>query len=312
MERKFKYYVNKLDSNYNFFIYNVSTISNPQNNSIIFLKKENQELVENLKDVKESIIILKNSLNGEELKNDNLIIYSENPRYLYAKLLTDILEENKKEIKIFFKDGYYYGENFQCKENVIIEPFVMIGNNVSIEEGTIIKSGTKIGNNVSIGKNCYIRENSVIGGEGFGIEKDELGNNFRIPHIGGVVIKDNVEIGALNTVCSGTIEPTIVEGYVKTDDHVHIGHNDYVGNNTIITAGVTISGSVKIGNNCWIAPNSVIKNGLKIGDNATLGMSARVLKDVEDNQILTNEKADTLENIKKFSKIREELLQEKR
>ena len=49
MERKFKYYVNKLDGNYKFFIYNVSTISNPQNNSIIFLKKENQELVESLK-----------------------------------------------------------------------------------------------------------------------------------------------------------------------------------------------------------------------------------------------------------------------
>lgn len=312
MEKKFKYYVNKLDGNYKFFIYNVSTISNPQNNSIIFLKKENQELVESLKDVKESIIILKKGLNGENLRNNNLIIYSESPRYLYAKLLTSILEENKKETKTFFKDGYYYGENFQCKDNVIIEPFVMIGNNVSIEEGTIIKSGTKIGNNVSIGKNCYIRENSVIGGEGFGIEKDELGNNFRIPHIGGVVIKDNVEIGALTTVCSGTIEPTLVEEYAKIDDHVHVGHNTNIGKNSLLTAGVVVGGSTKLGYNCWAAPNTAIKNGLKIGNNVTLGMSARVLKDVEDNQILTNEKADTLENIKKFSKIREELLQEKR
>ena len=308
MERKFEYCVNKLDDNYKFFIYNASTISNPQNNSITFLKKQNQELVENLKDLKESIIILKKGLNGENLKNNNLVIYSENPRYLYAKLLTDILKENKKETNTFFKDGYYYGENFQCKENVIIEPFVMIGNNVFIGEGTIIKSGVKIGNNVSIGKNCYIRENSVIGGEGFGIEKDELGNNFRIPHIGGVIIKNNVEIGALNTVCSGTIEPTIVEEYVKTDDHVHIGHNDYIGNNTTITAGVTISGSVKIGNKCQLAPNTVIKNGLKIGNNTTFGMAARILKDVEDNQILTNEMADTLENIIKYTKYKKNIL----
>lgn len=311
MERKFKYCVNKLDSNYEFFICNVSTINNPQNNSIIFLKKENQELVENLKDIKESIIILKKGLNGENLRNKNIVIYSENPRCLYAKLLTDILEENKKESKVFFKDGYYYGENFQCKENVIIEPFVMIGNNVSIEEGTIVKSGVKIGSNVSIGKNCYIRENSVIGGEGFGIEKDELGNNFRIPHIGGVIIEDNVEVGALTTVCSGTIEPTLVEKYVKIDDHVHVGHNTNIGKNSLLTAGAVVGGSTKLGYNCWIAPNTAIKNGLKIGNNVTLGMSARVLKDVEDNQILTNEKADTLENIKKFSRIREKMLQEK-
>ncbi len=310
MGNKFKYCVEKLDIHYNFYIYNASTISNPQNNTILFLKKENQELTDSLKGIKESIIILKKGLNGEFLKENNLVIYSDNPRYLYAKLLTEILLENKKETKIFFKNGYYYGENFQCEDNVVIEPFVIIGNNVSIKEGTIIKSGVKIGNNVSIGKNCYIRENSVIGGEGFGIEKDEFGNNFRIPHIGGVVIKDNVEVGALTTVCSGTIESTIVNEYVKIDDHVHVGHNVFVDENSSLVAGTIIGGSTMLGKNCRTAPNTAIKNGLKIGNNVIFGMSARVLKDVENNQVLTNEKADTLENIRKFSKIKEKLLQE--
>ena len=91
-----------------------------------------------------------------------------------------------------------------------------------------------------------------------------------------------------------------------------MGHNTNIGKNSLLTAGAVVGGSTKLGYNCWVAPNTAIKNGLKIGNNVTLGMSARVLKDVEDNQILTNEKADTLENIKKFSKIREELLQEKR
>ena len=308
MERKFKYYVNKLDGNYEFFIYNASIISNPQNNSIIFLKKENQELVESLKDIKESIIILKKGLNGENLRNNNLIIYSENPRYLYAKLLTSILEENKKETKTFFKDGYYYGENFQCKDNVIIEPFVMIGNNVSIEEGTIIKSGTKIGNNVSIGKNCYIRENSVIGGEGFGIDKDELGNNFRIPHIGGVIIEDNVEVGALTTVCSGTIEPTLVEQYVKIDDHVHIAHNVKLRKGCRVVAGSVIGGSTEIGENSTIGINSSVKNGINLGKNITLGMATIVIDNIEENQILTNEKADTLENVIKYTKYKKNIL----
>ena len=149
----------------------------------------------------------------------------------------------------------------------------MIGNNVSIEEGTIIKSGVKIGDNVSIGKNCYIRENSVIGGEGFGIEKDELGNNFRIPHIGGVVIKDNVEVGALTTVCSGTIEPTLVEEYVKIDDHVHIAHNVKLRKGCRVVAGSVIGGSTEIGENSTIGINSSVKNGINLGKNITLGMA---------------------------------------
>lgn len=305
---KFEYNVKKINEKYNFNIYNASTLNNPKDNTIIFLKKDNEELLKKLKNIKNSILIINDKLDAQKLEECNLIIYDENPRLKYAQLLTEILKENKKEYKSFFKDGYYFGENVEIGENVIIEPFVKIGSNVEIGDNTIIKAGAVIGDNVKIGNDCYIRENCVIGGEGFGLEKDNLGRNFRIPHIGGVVIKDNVEIGALNTVCSGTIEPTIIENYVKTDDHIHIGHNDYIGNNTIITAGVTISGSVKIGSNCWIAPNTVIKNGLEIGNNVILGMSARVLDNIENNQILTNEKADTLENIIKFSNYKKEIL----
>lgn len=310
IDKKFIFDVSEIDKNYNFEIYNASTIGNPKNNSILFLKKNSQELLKKLENVKESILILLEGLNGEKLKENNLVIYDKNPRLKYALLLTEILKKNKKKYKVFFKDGYYYGENLELGEGVVIEPFVKIGNNVKIGKDTLIKSGVKIGDNVEIGENCYIRENSVIGGEGFGIEKDEEGRTSRIPHIGGVKIRDNVEIGALNTVCSGTIEPTYVGEYVKTDDHVHIGHNDKIHGKVCITAGVIISGSVEILEKSYIAPNSTIKNAIKIGKNVTLGMAARVVKPVEDNKVLTNEQADTLENIVKFSRYKKKLLEE--
>ena len=204
IDKKFVFDVKEIDKNYNFEIYNASTIGNPKNNTILFLKKNSQELLEKLKDIKNSILIILEGLDAEKLKENNLVIYDKNPRLKYALLLTEILNNNKKEYKMFFKDGYYYGENLELGEGVVIEPFVKIGNNVKIGKNTLIKSGVKIGDNVEIGENCYIRENSVIGGEGFGIEKDEEGRTFRIPHIGGVKIGNNVEIGALNTVCSGT------------------------------------------------------------------------------------------------------------
>lgn len=306
--KKFEYNVKKINEKYNFNIYNASTLNNPQNNTIIFLKKDNEELLKKLKNIKNSILIINDKLDAPKLEEYNLVIYDENPRLKYAQLLTKILKENKKEYKSFFRDGYYFGENVKIGKNVIIEPFVKIGNNIEIGDNTIIKTGAVIGDNVKIGNDCYIRENCVIGGEGFGLEKDNLGRNFRIPHIGGVQIENNVEIGALTTVCGGTIEATYLEEYVKIDDHVHIAHNVRIGKGSFVIAGSVIGGSTEIGKQSWIGINSSIKNGLKLGNNTTLGMAARIVKNVEDDQILTNEKADTLENILKFSNYKKEIL----
>ncbi|WP_270852578.1 UDP-3-O-(3-hydroxymyristoyl)glucosamine N-acyltransferase [Fusobacterium varium] len=306
--KKFKYNVKKINEKYNFNIYNASTLSNPKDNTIIFLKKDNEELLEKLKNIKNSILIINDKLDAKKLEEYNLVIYDENPRLRYAQLLTEILKKDKKEYKNFFKDGYYFGENIEIGKNVIIEPFVKIGSNIQIGDNTIIKSGALIENNVKIGKNCYIREKSVIGGEDFGIERDKEGRTFRIPHIGGVIIGDNVEVGTFSTVCSGTIEATIVEDYVKIDTGVNVGHNTKIGKGTLITAGVIIGGSTIVGKNCTLGLNSSIKNGIQIGNNVILGMAARIVKSIEDNQILTNEKADTLENIIKFSNYKKEIL----
>ncbi len=309
INKKFIFNVNELDKKYNFEIYNASTISNPKNNTIIFLKKNSQELLDKLENIKNSILIILDSLDSEKYKKYNLVIYDKNPRFKYAKLMAEILNKNNKKTNIYFKDGYYYGENFKKGNNVIIEPFVKIGDNVEIGDNSIIKTGVKIGDNVEIGENCYIRENSVIGGEGFGIEKDNEGNNFRIPHIGGVKIQNNVEIGALTTICSGTIEPTVVEEYVKVDDHVHVAHNVKLGKGSLVIAGTIIGGSTEIGKETYIGMNSSIKNALKIGKNTKLGMSTNIVKSIENDMILASEMSDTLDNIKKITKYKKELLQ---
>ncbi|KDE60630.1 UDP-3-O-(3-hydroxymyristoyl) glucosamine N-acyltransferase [Fusobacterium necrophorum BFTR-1] len=307
--KKFKYNVNEIDSSYNFFVFNASTIINPKNNSIIFLKKNKIELLEKLCNIKESILIIIQGMDAEYLKKENLVIYSKNPRLEYAVLMTKILKLNKKDKKFFLKDGYYYGENCNFGDNLLIEPFVRIGNNVKIGNGTIIRSGATIGDNVVLGKNCYIKENCVIGSDGFGIETNENGENIRIPHIGGVEIGDNVEIGALTTVCSGTIESTKIEKNVKIDDHVHIAHNVKVGKGSLIVAGTVIGGSTIIGENSWLGINSAIKNGLILGKNIKLGMASVVIRNLEENLILTSEESDILENVIKYKKYKKKILE---
>ena len=313
MNNIFKYNVSNINKNYSFFINGVSTALNPLDNTLIFINKNKDEYLEKLSTIKEAVIILLSDIEKEKkskIASSNLIIFSNNPRLEYAKLLYKILKETGyyNSQNYYLRDGYYYGENLTLGENTIIEPFVRIGNDVEIGDNTIIKSGTIINNNVKIGNNCYIRENSVIGGEGFGIETDIDGKTYRIPHVGGVEIGDFVEIGALTTVCSGTIEKTIVKNYVKIDDHVHVAHNVILEEGVLIVAGTVIGGSTKIGKNSRTAPNTAIKNGLKIGSNVVMGMSARVNENLPDNIIVTNEKADTLENIKKYSKYKKQII----
>lgn len=308
IDKKFIFNVREIDENYNFEIYNASTIGNPKDNTILFLKKFSQELLEKLDSVKNSVLILLEGLDGEKLKENNLIIYDKNPRLKYALLLTEILKKNQRKYEIFFKEGYYYGENVELGEGVIIEPFVKIGNNVKIGDNTIIKSGVKIGDNIEIGQNCYIRENSIIGGEGFGIEKDEEGRTFRIPHIGGVKIEDNVEIGALSAVCSGTIEPTYIGDYVKMADQVYVAHNVKIHKKCLLTGGVVIAGSTEIEEGVWLGVNSSIRNDIKIGKNVVVGMGARVSNNIKENEIVMNEPAQSLEKVAKFTQYKKKLL----
>lgn len=172
-------------------------------------------------------------------------------------------------------------------KDVFIGAFVVIGKCV-IGDGSIISSFVKIYDNVEIGTNCKIKEGAVIGGEGFGFQRDENGNLFRFPQIGGVRIGNNVEIGANTCIDRGALSDTIIEDYVKIDNLCQIAHNVHIGKNTIITAGAVVAGSSKIGHDCWIGINSTIKDQTKIGSNVTIGMGALIAKPTGDNEVWAN------------------------
>ena len=174
----------------------------------------------------------------------------------------------------------------QLGKGVGIGHFAVIGDRAMIGEGTEIREHVVIGEGVKIGRNCLIKANTVIGGEGFGFEFDEAGVPVRMPHLGGVIIGDNVEIGSLNAIARGTLDDTVIGDNVKTDDHVFIAHNVEVGDNTLIIAGAEVSGGVKIGKNVWIAPQATIRNQVEIGDGAVVGMGAVVTKSVRAGAVV--------------------------
>ena len=167
-----------------------------------------------------------------------------------------------------------------------VHPSVRIGAGAVIEPGVVIGEGTLIGANAvirsgsRIGRFCEIKSGAVIGDSGFGFERDVRNRPLRMIHLGGVRIGDYVEVGALTTVVQGALGDTVLEDYVKINDHAHIAHNCHIGEATIIGGGAYLSGSIRVGRNCWISPNCSIRQKLTIGEEAIVGIGAVVVHDV--------------------------------
>ena len=94
MNNIFKYDIGNINKNYNFFISGVSSVLNPLDNTLIFINKNKNEYLEKLATVKEALIIVLSSIEKEKLSKisvSNLIVFSNNPRLEYAKLLFKLL-----------------------------------------------------------------------------------------------------------------------------------------------------------------------------------------------------------------------------
>lgn len=169
-------------------------------------------------------------------------------------------------------------------KGVYIGAYCNIGKAI-IGDNTIISSNVRVYNNVIIGNNCYIKEGVVIGGSGFGYVIDEEGNRMRFPHIGGVVIGSNVDIGSNSCIDRGALSNTIIEDYVKIANLCQIAHNVKIGKNSMVVACSQISGSCQIGENVWIGPNVTVRDWRKIGDNTMIGIGATVVCDIPDNEV---------------------------
>ena len=170
------------------------------------------------------------------------------------------------------------GKNTTIGSNVIIERNVKIGDNCVISSNNIIK-------NTILGNNVVIQESCKIGMKGFGFIPLK-GKNFKIPHMGKVVIEDEVEIASGCTIDRGSVDDTIIGLNTYLDNQVHVAHNVKIGKNCMIAGQVGFAGSTTIGNNVSIGGQAGVSGHLKIGNNVKIGGGSGVIKDIPDNQIV--------------------------
>lgn len=294
---------------YDYKLTSVSTATSPRSNSLIFITILTNEIEAKVRAVKECVIIVDKKFDNLKIDNNN-IVFTDRPRKEFARALEFIMNKVKVVNKFSICDGgYYIGQNVTIGSGTIIEPFVVIGDDTSIGENCIIRTGVKIKGNCTIGDRCIIRENSVIGSDGFGFEQDDGGVTYRLPHLGGVKIGNNVEIGALTSIAQGTINPTIIDDYVKIDDNVFIAHNCFIGKGTFVIANAEVSGSVKIGKSSWIGPGVSIRNGITIGDNVLIGIGSVVVKDIENDVTCLGNPAKNIEYYEQLRKAQNQLVE---
>lgn len=135
---------------------------------------------------------------------------------------------------------------------VTVGAHCVVGARSIIGEDGWLAPGVTLYHDVTIGKRCVIQSGVVIGGEGFGFASD-AGVWKKIAQLGGVVIGDDVEIGANTTIDRGALSDTRIGKGVKLDNQIMIAHNVQIGDNTAMAGCVGISGSTRIGRNCMIA-----------------------------------------------------------
>ena len=173
----------------------------------------------------------------------------------------------------------------------VVRKFFAPSGSPTIHSTAVINDCVVIGKNVCIGAHCS------IGFDGFGFGKDESGAYERFPHIGRVIIDDDVEIGSNVCIDRGALSDTIIGKGTKIDNLVHIAHNVRIGKNCHIVALTCIGGSVTVEDNVYIGIGPSIRNQIKIGEGATIGMGAVVVKDVKRGVTVIGNPAHVYENI---------------
>ena len=281
---------------YNQKIFGVNNIYDAKVGDVTFfndLKYEND-----IKISKASACIVNKKL-AQYLNKNTIPIISQNPLLDFYKTVIifypDSSTDNERVINLknkkqFLKKNISIGENSLIDKSASIGKDTNVGNNVIIKHNVHIGKNCKIGSNVIIenallGDNIIIKSGTLIGQTGFGFNFEKK-KRIKFPHIGRVIIENDVLIGSFCTIDRGSLTDTVIGEFTSIDNQVQIAHNVKIGNYCMIAAQSGIAGSTIIGNNVQIGGQTGISGHLSIGNNVKIGGKSGVIADIKDNQIV--------------------------
>jgi UDP-3-O-[3-hydroxymyristoyl] glucosamine N-acyltransferase len=233
------------------------------------------------------------------------LIFADNPHFSFVQAIAIIKPELVADGDGVVQKTVQVSASAKLGANVSIGAYSVIGNDVEIGDNTtigagcIIEEGAKIGDHcklhsrvclgrrVIVGHRCILQSGAVLGSDGFGLVFHQQ-RWAKIPHIGSVIIEDDVEIGANTTIDRGALDNTVIEQGCKLDNLIQIAHNVRIGAHTAIAACVGIAGSANIGQYCKIAGGVGVLGHLSIADNVTVTAMSLVTRDIKSTGVYSS------------------------
>ena len=233
---------------------------------------------------------------GKFTSKTKTVIRVKDARIAFARVLPLLFPE--KQFTPGIHPSAVIAESAQVADTATIGPNCVIGEGAAIGEQTVLEANCTVGDhstlgqavrlfsNVSVYSQCKLGDRvrvhagSVIGSDGYGYVFDQ-DHHRKILQVGGVVIGNDVEIGANSTVDRGALGDTVIGEGTKIDNLVQIGHNVVIGKHCIIVAQNGIGGSTQIGEYSTLSGQVGVIGHIKIGPKAVIAAQSCVLNDLD-------------------------------
>ncbi len=171
------------------------------------------------------------------------------------------------------------GDGARIGRGAQVHPLVAVGSGAVVGEESVIYPNVTLYDGVRLGARVIVHSGTVIGSDGFGYVQDGE-RHVKIPHIGTVIVEDDVEIGANVTIDRGTTGATVIGEGTKIDNLVQVAHNVKVGRNCVLAGQVGISGTVTLGDGVMLAGQAGITDHISVGEGAAGAARAGIMSDV--------------------------------
>ena len=285
----------------NVTVSNFSSVESADSGSFIFVM--NQKKIENALNSEAACILapLQMKEKIQQLNSNKNFLFSKNPElaarnvktaFVFSTPYKDSLsgihstavvaESAEISLGVTIGPHAFVGENCRLGEGVFIGASSVVEANVTIGNQSTIHPLSYIGHSCLIGNDCEIMPQAIVGSEGFGYAHDHLGNHYRVPHTGRVILEDDVHIGAATAIDRGTLDDTVIKKGTKIDNQCHLAHNSIVGKNGLITAQFVNAGSATIGDNFMCGGKSVVAGHTNVTDNVHMAGLSVAANDVTE------------------------------
>lgn len=238
-------------------------------------------------------------VDGAFTSNRKVLIRVPNARVAFAKVLPLFFPEPVHPAGIH--PTALIADTAKVDPTAHIGPYCVIAEGVVVGPRTVLQGGNHVGAQcrlgqevnlfpnvvlyprTEVGNRVRIHSGTVIGSDGFGYVPDG-GIHLKVPQIGNVIIRDDVEIGANVTIDRGALGPTVIGQGTKIDNLVMIAHNVVLGEHCLIVSQVGIAGSTKLGNYVTLAGQVGLAGHLRIGNRVSIAAQSGVMTNIPDGE----------------------------